>query len=689
MAVQIPTASFCLPCQNITVDAIQEEAGYEHHLSLRELEGSSKHCRLCSLIALAIFKNCGVVDSKIGLSEALLKGLPGMEFGSDDAIGLTQYNSILHIDRRIRGGKRGIGIGRLRIYSDPSSPASVAGIPVGKHVSESGRTNDALLKVKGWLHECTDNHERCHPYAEANPRLPTRVLDLREPLIKLLPTRGIRGRFIALSHCWGKAQLITTTSKTLSDRIQGIELRDLPPTFQDAVFICRELGVNYLWIDSLCIIQDDDQDWLAEAAKMGEVYANSYCTIAATSARDSSEGCLGRRMFPAPIEIRDNKLQSRFWISDCGDVDKDVNAEPLNTRAWVLQERILAPRTLHYTSHQLFWECFTLTEPEDGSMNTVDRKHNFLPDFAPSERTLDEIPPSWYYLLEEYSTLDMTYAKDKLVAISGLVSRLRARVKSDYHFGLWSGEIYKGLCWMPANRKLKPATHWRAPSWSWASYDGNIQYYQDAVGTNANEELEIMSCSKSLRIRTRTRELSQIGSVVAREDLVPISLEGYTDCYSILNDDGTKIGWLSQDVESEAPRIQGRGAICALVSSCEVNNNGFGNKFLFGANDLMASALAEEREAINEEDSNEQAELLGYADAEDPSCHDDEYAANEEYEGWEDVEDANDNASATITTAHVLILEPVGNGDYKRIGMGVLSDWNWIIGGKLAEVCIK
>lgn len=111
-------ASFCLPCQNITVETIQREEGYEHHLSLHNLEESSEQCSLCSLIVSAIFKNCGVDDPKIGLSAALMKGLPGMEVGNDDPIGLMQYKSILHIDRRTRGGRRGVGIGRLRIYSD-------------------------------------------------------------------------------------------------------------------------------------------------------------------------------------------------------------------------------------------------------------------------------------------------------------------------------------------------------------------------------------------------------------------------------------------------------------------------------------------------------------------------------------------------------------------------------------------
>lgn len=109
---------FCLPCQNITIESIQQEMGYQHHESLKNLEASSKQCSLCSLIVLAIFKNCGVSDLTITLSEALLKGLPGMEIGQDDAVGLMQHNSLLYIDRRAKGGKRGIGIGRLRMYSD-------------------------------------------------------------------------------------------------------------------------------------------------------------------------------------------------------------------------------------------------------------------------------------------------------------------------------------------------------------------------------------------------------------------------------------------------------------------------------------------------------------------------------------------------------------------------------------------
>lgn len=427
---------------------------------------------------------------------------------------------------------------------------------------------------------------------------------------------------------------------------------------------------------------------------MSDVYANSYCTIAATSAKDSSEGCLGKREFPRPVEFHEKSLLRSFWLSDCGNFDQDVNAEPLNTRAWVLQERILAPRTLHYTSHQLFWECMTLTEPEDGSMNTVDRKHNFLPDFAPGDKSLHDIPPSWYYLIEEYSRLDMTFAKDKLIAISGLVNRLQSRVISDYHFGLWSGEIHKGLCWLPADQKLKPALQWRAPSWSWAAYDGNMQYYQDAVGSSANMDMEFLSCSSTmgslsdsvLNIRTNIRELLGVGPVVPREDLVPVSLAEYSTCYSLLDVEGETIGWFCLDTESEAPNIHEREILSALVSSCEIPNNGFGNKFLFGTlNDLTAGCV-EHAEEVEETLEGEGFADFHEDDTDELHCDDQQHNAEEwdENDGFD-----QDETSDTMTASYVLILEPLGNANFRRIGFGVLTDRDWIEDGERNEIRVE
>ncbi|KAH7237305.1 heterokaryon incompatibility protein-domain-containing protein, partial [Fusarium solani] len=150
--------------------------------------------------------------------------------------------------------------------------------------------------VRHWIKECAQ-HTACAP-PSSSTRLPTRLLDLQageDGHIKLYETHGGEtDLYIALSHCWGPKGLpaaAKTSNATKDNRMQGIRIEDLPKSFRDAIAICHELGIRYLWIDSLCIIQQDKDDWEKECSRMRDVYRNSYLTISVARSRDSSEGC--------------------------------------------------------------------------------------------------------------------------------------------------------------------------------------------------------------------------------------------------------------------------------------------------------------------------------------------------------------------------------------------------------------
>jgi hypothetical protein len=126
---------------------------------------------------------------------------------------------------------------------------------------------------------------------------------------------------MTLSHCWGPAQLITTTANTIEQRKAGIPLEDLPQTFKDAVSLTRNLGIRYLWIDSLCIKQLDEEDWEAEASKMGSVYSHSYLNIAATSSAEGRGGCFKERLVsvvekPSPLRVKSHKIAKPYLGSN-------------------------------------------------------------------------------------------------------------------------------------------------------------------------------------------------------------------------------------------------------------------------------------------------------------------------------------------------------------------------------------
>ena len=170
-------------------------------------------------------------------------------------------------------------------------------------------------------------------------------------------------KYTALSHRWGNHPptkddpRYCTTDGNLSARLNGFSLSKLPKTFQDAVRVTRELGIGYLWIDSLCIIQWNADDWKREAGRMEDVFASAYCTIAATSAVDSNAGFLARNRGDEYVRVQDAAGNQVYICAHMDDFEKDVEQVELNKRAWVMQERVLAKRTIHFSANQTYWEC--------------------------------------------------------------------------------------------------------------------------------------------------------------------------------------------------------------------------------------------------------------------------------------------------------------------------------------------
>jgi hypothetical protein len=251
--------------------------------------------------------------------------------------------------------------------------------------------------AKGWLADCCNNHDTC-PDSNVPPMLPTRVLEvgpISSPTCRLVQSSGEKGQYAALSHCWGGPITPVLDKNTMSPFQQGIALSSLPANFYDAIVITRQLSINYLWIDSLCIIQDSPQDWEMESAVMGDIYRRSLITISALSSPRSKAGILSRRPDDASpeasnstddsltddaesassksspstdqpatswISIADGKpkeivqVQEPCHIEDLGLVFK-LKREPLLGRGWTLQESVLPSRQLYYTSRQIYWRC--------------------------------------------------------------------------------------------------------------------------------------------------------------------------------------------------------------------------------------------------------------------------------------------------------------------------------------------
>lgn len=352
--------------------------------------------------------------------------------------------------------------------------------------------------VKEWIRDCENNHPQC---ATRPANLPTRVIDVgvaggQEPALKVASSRDT-AYYMTLSHCWGRKTVIKTTKATLQSHLTQLPMGSLPKTFRDAITITRTLGVRYLWIDSLCIIQDDANDWEKESAVMGQIYAHSYLTIAASASKDSSGGCFLPRPRDTHARIKcsiDDGSTAHVFLRPKPKGFQDLENSFLQTRAWVAQERLLSPRSVHYDVDQIMWECKETRLTEDCVPVDVDiDQHQGLrwdgrfqlqyPRHVTKWSSLSiDFVWDWYSMIDNYTTRNLTNPDDKLPALSGIASVMAFRTGEKYVAGLWESHINIGMLWKRASTApwLEAASGYRAPSWSWAAYDGAILTASDS-----------------------------------------------------------------------------------------------------------------------------------------------------------------------------------------------------------------
>ncbi|KAK8017326.1 hypothetical protein PG993_013652, partial [Apiospora rasikravindrae] len=449
-------------------------------------------------------------------------------------------------------------------FFDPGHKKSLQWEAIRPRTSISGHPMSirALAWVKSKLQTCIDEHNCCD---QAKTLLPRRILAL-DASHRCISVRVVQhdsavdGRYAALSHCWGQGLPCTLTKANLGDREAGVSWKELPKTFQDAIRYCLRLDVHYLWIDSLCIIQDDPGDWQSESAKMADIYQNAYITLGATAAASGSIGLFPQKSrwskeprlqvaqsagHAVSIGVRRGLSHWTYPMSE-----KLAGENPLLARGWVFQERLLSPRVLHFCKEEMVWECRSVTSCECGSMpvlpnskghltldsgratgrelgrhgpsnpsSTIDRRsHEWtdLPDEGDNvsdeeqegghgvdgedstsqaierEEALDDkeelisvlnrAKRSWAHIVEQYSALSLTRDTDRLPALSGLAARMADLIGSgEYKAGLWSPSLRYHLAWRVDTlpRGLRRPQKYRGPSWSWASVDAHVQFWEE------------------------------------------------------------------------------------------------------------------------------------------------------------------------------------------------------------------
>jgi hypothetical protein len=271
---------------------------------------------------------------------------------------------------------------------------------------------------------------------------------------------------------------------------QEIPVDSLCKTFQDAIIVTQALGLGYLWIDSLCIIQDDEHDWDQESATMADVYGNAVVNIAATNAIDGSAGLfVERSIVRASRQIVRTNTNESYIIMDRFSGNRCLDRTPLSRRAWAFQERYLARRTIHFTTEQIFCECrfHTACESFPEGLDTSVR------NAFPTRDSSDE----WRKIVEFYSRALLTMPKDKLVALSGVARQFQAKNRDQYCAGLWRKALELDLCWrIDREHPEQPpaqssALQYRAPTWSWACTDYPLTY-DVMIPYNTQKRVEVL-----------------------------------------------------------------------------------------------------------------------------------------------------------------------------------------------------
>ncbi|KAH7156589.1 hypothetical protein EDB81DRAFT_928634 [Dactylonectria macrodidyma] len=344
--------------------------------------------------------------------------------------------------------------------------------------------------LREWLSSCNNTHECFPAYVDF---VPTRLLDVSDNdsgTVKLLDSECDHvktERYVALSHRWGSPEhhaKLCTFKSNIDTFKRGIEVSALPKTFQDAVCVTRGLGLCRLWIDSICIVQDDPNDWDTESKLMERVFSSAYCTIAASCASGSSDGFLKPRLKRqcVPMQVHTDTDTTYYVCEAIDDFHSHVDQSELNQRGWVMQERALSRRTIYFTETQSYWECGGGVRCETMT-KMKNRKASFLGD-SDFPRSADKYVKGmkielFQDLYERYSKLALSYASDRSIAIKGLETRLLQTFDTTGGYGVFDIYLHRCLLWQRASDSLKRITSTRGslvPSWSWMAYDGAICY---------------------------------------------------------------------------------------------------------------------------------------------------------------------------------------------------------------------
>ncbi|KAH7254330.1 heterokaryon incompatibility protein-domain-containing protein [Fusarium redolens] len=532
MATAHRPQQLCAPRSTLTFVMLRD--GYTHPLAYRDTIISGKTCALCRLMICSTGKLLVNLDSykMHNQYDSLTPRLPELSAVSREESTISgqsplieklkqlaelnwstsQYISDLKNSWEVRKGNFN-DRETIQITAPADSLYGAHGfVPLTDIEPASSKRNYRVLRK--WLSTCMASHEGCHlshsmtdESAEETTVLPTRVIDVgdvKEHRAKprLFVSNKASGQYIALSHRWSKEVATKLKSDNLSRYQKELPVNDMPPTFQDAIEVTRQLGFRYLWIDSLCIIQDDESDWSHESHRMGTIFEEAVCTIAAVDSVDDNgidHGLfLPRDTDPLSVKLTIpykkvplSKLSQRAfkthtsvyvwkkqWLREIPTIKTcDKNTITIRPRIVSSYERLLSRRLIYYTKNKLSWSCFTESGEEEGGDPKQAARTPLLPLWR---RSYYPIFRTWEPIISDYQRCQLTFSKDRLAAVGGISARLEA------HFSckIYAGIVFQSPCdaaenllWYASKAPLRTFNEFHAPSWTWVAFNGETSFF--------------------------------------------------------------------------------------------------------------------------------------------------------------------------------------------------------------------
>lgn len=465
----MPNNQFPLPDGKWVDYRAQGRDGFHLNSFLAPIRESAESCN-----------NCATIVDALDLVEG------GKVDVDDDFLTLTgRLGGVLDMTYLVNGEVRDI-----EIFATPDGPGSGNTIGPAPIVATEMNPILAATHVRSLLDRCRNSHVNCGSDVPGIPPMPRRVVYLGsdDGIPRLIDTveKGTREPYIALSYCWGLSPTLTTTTATYDSRTAAIPWASIPKTLSEAMQFAVALGVSHIWIDALCILQDNAADWAREAAKMKDVYENALLTLSATSSPDVSSGIFFPRTkltYPLPsaksaVSARRPCIETHDKLFNyAGDDDRNLLLYPAMARGWIFQERLLSRRVVYCAHDEIIWECRAEIVCECAGVGKYQgRTVNALAeykrqDWASPDKAGFRVLKMWLDLLATYTHREFTLYSDRLVAISGIAKKFAPLGLGRYLAGVWEEFLPEQLAWAryPGGRTRSSRRVSGGPSWSWGS----------------------------------------------------------------------------------------------------------------------------------------------------------------------------------------------------------------------------